>query len=159
MKTAFVESTPQLSVRELELKEDTVAIEIDGQEIAVELESYLFGMRSWFLCPDCGKRRVKVYLFRERWACRECHGLVYLSQWRHTEQRLQKEYEELWEEVKDGKPKWQHRRTHWRKMSRFGAIQEILLTASVQRLGRNKWRFLRGINNLVIDEIEWGRID
>ncbi|PHQ45120.1 hypothetical protein DJ68_14560 [Halorubrum sp. C3] len=40
------------------------------------------GERPWFTCPDCGTRRGKLYKppRRDRFRCRECHGLLYESQ-------------------------------------------------------------------------------
>lgn len=42
----------------------------------------LGGERPWFSCPTCGTRRAKLYKppRRERFRCRECHGLLYESQ-------------------------------------------------------------------------------
>lgn len=37
------------------------------------------GERAWFLCPDCGRRVCLLYIV-ERFSCRECHDLSYLSQ-------------------------------------------------------------------------------
>jgi hypothetical protein len=49
----------------------------------VELERTLChygGTRTWFLCPSCNRRTAKLYLRRERFLCRLCHGLRYRSQ-------------------------------------------------------------------------------
>jgi len=37
------------------------------------------GVRFWFLCPGCGRRRRKLYLppGRRLFRCRECHDLTY----------------------------------------------------------------------------------
>lgn len=37
------------------------------------------GRRSWFLCPDCGRRVGVLYIGRQ-FACRRCCGLAYASQ-------------------------------------------------------------------------------
>src|SRR5262245_27197128 len=38
--------------------------------------------RWWIECPRCGRRRDALYLPPDatRWACRECHGLIYATQ-------------------------------------------------------------------------------
>jgi len=38
--------------------------------------------RWWIECPRCGERRDALYLPPDatRWACRECHGLIYATQ-------------------------------------------------------------------------------
>jgi hypothetical protein len=38
------------------------------------------GTRAWFHCPGCNRRTAKLYLRRERFLCRLCHGLRYRSQ-------------------------------------------------------------------------------
>ena len=36
--------------------------------------------RPWFCCPGCHRRCAKLYLRRDRFRCRICHGLGYRSQ-------------------------------------------------------------------------------
>lgn len=38
------------------------------------------GQRPWFICPGCGGRVAKLYLYRRFFRCRHCHDLVYTSQ-------------------------------------------------------------------------------
>lgn len=38
------------------------------------------GARVWFLCPSCYRLCAKLFLRRERFLCRPCHGLRYRSQ-------------------------------------------------------------------------------
>lgn len=38
------------------------------------------GARVWFRCPNCNRRTAKLYLRREQFLCRPCHGLRYTSQ-------------------------------------------------------------------------------
>ena len=38
------------------------------------------GTRPWFCCPGCHRRCAKLYLHRDRFRCRTCHGLGYRSQ-------------------------------------------------------------------------------
>ena len=39
------------------------------------------GRRPWFLCPGCRRRAAKLHLVGGTYACRQCHGLVYRSQY------------------------------------------------------------------------------
>ena len=41
---------------------------------------YYGGQRPWFICPGCGRRVAKLYLYRRFFRCRLCHRLVYTSQ-------------------------------------------------------------------------------
>ena len=38
------------------------------------------GERSWWLCPGCGRRAGRLYQLAGRLRCRNCQGLVYVSQ-------------------------------------------------------------------------------
>ena len=42
------------------------------------------GVRWWFICPDCSRRRVTLYFpsaaGARRWSCRKCYGLKYRTQ-------------------------------------------------------------------------------
>lgn len=42
------------------------------------------GDRPWFLCPGCGRRVAILHMRGQRFRCRKCHDLPYLSQ-RHDE--------------------------------------------------------------------------
>ena len=44
------------------------------------------GLRWWFTCSGCGKRRAKLYL-NTFFRCRECPGLCYASQLEHARDR------------------------------------------------------------------------
>ncbi|WP_060667133.1 hypothetical protein [Bacillus sp. CHD6a] len=37
------------------------------------------GKRPWFVCTGCGKRRGKLFFKKEKFLCRECHDLTYIS--------------------------------------------------------------------------------
>ena len=57
---------------------------------------YYGGKRTWFLCPNCGKRCVVLYGVNRTFLCRKCHGLTYACQnetqykrtWRKVEKLL-----------------------------------------------------------------------
>lgn len=57
------------------------ATEYEYRVLVEYTEPHLGGVRPWFRCPSCGTRREKLYLppRREKFACRECHELVYQS--------------------------------------------------------------------------------
>jgi hypothetical protein len=38
------------------------------------------GVRWWWRCPDCGRRRASLYRAGGRWGCRACLDLAYRSQ-------------------------------------------------------------------------------
>ncbi len=45
------------------------------------------GRRRWFKCPCCSRRCSVLYLLGGVFACRECQGLVYCTQYEDTFQR------------------------------------------------------------------------
>lgn len=63
-------------------------------------EPHFGGVRPWFLCPECGDRRGKLYLppRRKTFACRECFDLAYQSsrssgnETKRAEQRYRKAF-------------------------------------------------------------------
>ena len=44
------------------------------------------GKRSFFLCPDCGRRVCLIYCI-DKWGCRHCHNLIYPCQGEKAEDR------------------------------------------------------------------------
>lgn len=155
----FIENTHSLSVRDFDLDPYTDSVEISEQRIKLAWKPYKFGIWSWFLCPDCGRRCLHLYYKDAWWACRKCHKLYYRSQWMSKDKRLSKEYLELLPLLETGKRKWQHNRTHNKNMSRLSALQEILINSTLQLVYRNKQRYLRGINNRTIREVEIRRVE
>ena len=62
-----------------------------GTEIPlVQTPCHYGSQRDWFLCPQpaCGRRVAVLYLQRDRWACRVCHGLTYATRQAGAEDRL-----------------------------------------------------------------------
>ena len=60
-------------------------VQLRSSENVYHLESTLTplgGLRWWWLCPRCGKRRAWLYMPPRAnfWACRVCHDLKYRSQ-------------------------------------------------------------------------------
>ena len=48
----------------------------------VETACHFGGVRSWFGCPGCGERAVRLFFRGTRFACRKCSRLVYSSSYR-----------------------------------------------------------------------------
>lgn len=46
------------------------------------------GSRPWFLCPECGRRALVLYLLGHRLVCRRCGGVLYRSQFQGPVDRL-----------------------------------------------------------------------
>ena len=152
----LVEDTISVNVRNLEIPEGVTVTrlskpmrkgefvsKLDFTEIEVEWEPIKFfnkkgggtkGFRSWFICPTCGCRRLKLYWpLGGPWACRECHSLAYQSQNLDKRNRILREYRELWNLTEGGRPKWQHRATYIRRSREFLALNgalDLILFAS-----------------------------
>ena len=51
-----------------------------SQRIPIVTMPIFEGMRLWLKCPNCDRRRTKLYLpYQGRFACRKCHDLAYRS--------------------------------------------------------------------------------
>jgi hypothetical protein len=111
------------------------------------------GVRWWFTCPRCGRRRRVLYAYTitgwHRFACRRCHGLRYYSQRESPQDRLARKTRKLWRRAgsKDGcepwvKPKWMR----WATFSRFvlagRAAQEAGDMIVLGHLGRGLARIM-----------------
>ncbi|HBY1513290.1 TPA: hypothetical protein MIQ52_000387 [Klebsiella aerogenes] len=54
-----------------------------GESISVALATTsprYGGVRWWYVCPECGKRKTSLYLSGTALRCRQCAGLHYASQ-------------------------------------------------------------------------------
>jgi hypothetical protein len=100
----------------------------------------LGGSRPWFACPRCGRQAAKLYLRQSRFACRQCHRLVYASQsedgmdraWR-KQQKLESKLGEGWE-----RPKGMHHKTRDAILAKVWACEEVredALAAYCERVG------------------------
>lgn len=69
----------QLTVN-YELLGDVLYVEYNGteQSVTIKTQSAFRGHKTYFVCA-CGKRRKALYLRSERFQCRVCAGLVYIS--------------------------------------------------------------------------------
>ena len=56
-------------------------IEAVGTKVAIcTTKTRFMGTRLWFICPQCNKRKGKLYSFKSVVACRQCCGLKYKDQ-------------------------------------------------------------------------------
>lgn len=106
---------------------------VDGREVSerVALDSTpcsYGGRRWWWLCPGCGGRCAILYL-RERFECRTCSGLTYVtsqaSEWvrrARKAKRLRRRLESPLGVI--GKPAGMHARTFERLLSEAVAAEE-----------------------------------
>ena len=155
----LVEETISVSVRDLKvpegvtltnlsrpLRDDDLDSDWGLTELEIEWEPIRFfnkrgggtkGFRSWFLCPTCGHRRLRLYWPpRGPWACRECHNLAYRSQNLDKRGRILRRYRKLWVLTENEKPKWQHRATYLRGCREFLALNgalDLILFASFNK--------------------------
>ena len=54
-----------------------------GEDIGITSSRVTFGIRLWFLCPECRGRVRKLYNAEEGYTCRKCLGLKYRDQEKH----------------------------------------------------------------------------
>lgn len=92
------------------------------------------GVRWWFRCPSCRRRRAALYLVPvvHRFRCRQCTGLAYYSQRCDYLQRLQLAMQRIARRLGDespetlpdlpNKPTGMHWRTYHRLADDFGAL-------------------------------------
>jgi hypothetical protein len=83
------------------------------------------GFRTFFACPGSGCKKPMVdviYLHRNAWRCRKCHGLKYRSQYMPQEQKDAQEYEKLSYEIRAGRLRYQRNSVWEAKVAR---LQEL----------------------------------
>lgn len=85
----IVENTPGVEINDLvhRAKDEFKAIfakskiDLNGTAVSMTSSQTRFGgLRLWFLCPKCNKRRGVLYLKDGEIACRICFGLKYKKQ-------------------------------------------------------------------------------
>jgi hypothetical protein len=115
----------------------------------------LGGIRYWFACPRCGRRRRVLYSYprpgRHRFACRRCHGLRYYSHRESREDRLCRRAKKLWTRAgsEDGsepwqKPKWMRWETFSRLVLAGRAAQEAGDAIVLGKMGAGLARIIAG---------------
>jgi hypothetical protein len=134
-----------LAYRILDRAKEEGWIELTERVRLVHTAQPFGGQRSWFACPECGRRCAALYCGR-RFLCRRCVGVPYASQSMAAPDRLRRrariirqrlggsEYANLSLEFPP-KPKWMR----WSTYGRLRALAERLscnsVLASAQRLG------------------------
>jgi len=152
MGTRFVENTLCVSVKGFNLNPDTCFVTIEQAMVNIDWEKYLMGVRPWFLCPVCGRRCKFLFYHNSAWSCRICQKLVYRSQWISKWQKLVEKERGLFEEVKNGKPKWKHWQNHNLLLRKFKAINQILNVTMLGLVEGKKTEILRKVNRRLIEE-------
>ncbi len=91
------------------------------------------GKRTWFICPDCGRRCVVVYGVNRTFLCRKCHGLTYSCQsetkYKRTMRRVKKLLKNLGTSIHDDrifKPKGMQEKTFIRKVAEYKWYENLL---------------------------------
>lgn len=92
-----------------------------GEVLLHAQDCHYGGVRPWFLCPGCGKRRLALILRAGAAKCRRCHGLNYRSSRMRTWERHEEERERLEEWLADP-PKGTWQRRYERVLERYREI-------------------------------------
>lgn len=123
--------------------------DLGDQDVVVEAISMRFGgVRWWFLCPMCCRRRRYIYLplvaRARRWGCQRCHGLKHVSQRLEPGDRIAKHMRRIaatvWGVWWDGWhdfPKQKPKRMHWATFSRKYATWQSLEDEREYHLNQN----------------------
>jgi hypothetical protein len=72
------------------------SIELDHQPC------HFGGSRTWFLCPNCGRRTLALYSVAGLFHCRICHRLTYVSQQSNKIDRLIHKIHKIYEKLGAG---------------------------------------------------------
>ena len=102
-----------------------------NQRIAFDYTPCHFGgQRSWFLCPECGKRVAILYNCNAEFLCRHCWELGYTSQQSKDEDRLIDQKHKLgariFERYEGGKGYGKKKGMHWKRYRRLHRKYETL---------------------------------
>lgn len=98
------------------------------------------GRRPWFECPHCGRRVAKLYLDRNYFRCRTCHGLAYHTQREQKLFRLLHKAQNIREKLGGdsvmfnpfpSRPKGMHRRTYFKHRWKY----ELARDATILMMG------------------------
>ena len=153
MAKHFIEDTPGITAKSLNLDPDIYAINIGGKEIRISWKSQLSVKLPLFICPDCRRKCRHLYFMDHKWSCRICHKLVYKCQWTSKWYRLVAKERKLSTIILEGQYKRRLRSKWWELLKELRAIQDILNYATLTRLTRNRTKFLYGVNNRLIQDL------
>lgn len=79
----------------------TLGYNVDGMHVVTEAVAldrtpcYYGGSRPWFMCPGCDRRCATLYLTGERFRCRLCADLTYVSRQSAAWVRRMRRYDRL----------------------------------------------------------------
>lgn len=116
------------------------------------------GVRPWFVCGQCERRSRKLYLKSERFACRNCLGLVYESQREPDDLRLIHLAQAARKRLGGSpnlfgpfpvRPKRQHNETYHRLKDKALCVESLAFQVFMARTARLS-RFLRDVRDLSI---------
>lgn len=104
------------------------------------------GVRYWFICPRCGKRKGSIHCISHRFACRKCFGLFYESQRAAWYERSLNKAEKIAERYKangngiDGywfnRPKGMHKRKYERICAEMEFYHQQGIRVAAAKFGR-----------------------
>lgn len=77
-----------------------------SQIVTTSTPCHFGGARPWFVCPFCGKNTRRLYLGRDKVACRKCHNLAYPSQNETGACRSLRKLRAIWNRLGWSMPGW-----------------------------------------------------
>lgn len=85
--------------------------------------------RTWFVCVGCKCICGVIYLIKDNWRCRKCHGLKYLSQYTTPYDKMITEFSTLEQELRAGRRPYQRMSKWSQKAARYQQLKATLLEA------------------------------
>jgi len=156
-KQHFVKAQERIDVRFFKLDPHTPYLTAHGQRFLLAWQPCFSTVKPWFICPaDCGRWARYLYRVEGRWACRQCHGLVYESQWQSKETRLYFKEHHLNLHFSCPKPKWKRWPTHQKGLMELIAVSRVLEAIRIAGAGRCKRELLKLINRQTIEAMGRG---
>jgi hypothetical protein len=111
----------------VQVESDCLTLFFDGQVYETVLErKTIFGDRSCTVtrCLACARIRYSLVLVDRKLTCRECAGLIYLSNSGHEAERIYAKRMKILDRLEclDRRKKWQHRRTRLRLLTSLATL-------------------------------------
>jgi hypothetical protein len=105
------------------------------------------GSRTWFFCPDCGRRCAVLFGFTSSrgFACRVCQHLAYASETEGQMDRCLRQVRKIESQFVDGyrRPKWMREKTFSRLCDRVDALDARMAELLSKRVNRSARRSKR----------------
>nr|SPS06671.1 conserved protein of unknown function [Candidatus Nitrotoga fabula] len=112
------------------------------------------GIRSWFLCHECGRRVTKLYCSEHHYVCRHCGDLAYKSQRENRDTRTLRRAQAI--RIKLGgstnmlesfpsKPKGMHWSTYERLWTEARQLEHKFNICLANKFGNNEIPFLKAV--------------